>query len=85
MKKFFKDMFADDNNLNEKNFVGVVSFFVMVFFAVADIATGAFGIELVVTDFIYNSFVLLVLGCFGISGIEGIMNSKKGKNGPEEN
>ena len=77
-------MFADDNNLNEKNFVGVVSFFVMVLFAVADITTGAFGIELVVTDFIYNSFVILVLGCFGISGLEGIMTSKKKQDGANE-
>ena len=83
MKKFFQDMFADDNNLNEKNFVGVVSFFVMVLFAVADIATGAFGIELVVSEFIYNSFLILVLGCFGISGVEGIMTSKKQDKTPE--
>ena len=83
MKKFFQDMFADDNNLNEKNFVGVVSFFVMVLFAVVDIATGAFGIELVISEFIYNSFLILVLGCFGISGVEGIMTGKKQDKTPE--
>ena len=66
----FKDLFRDKNDVNEKSIVGFVSFTIMVIFAVADLVTGYFGKDLVINDFIYNSFVIVTLGCFGIAGIE---------------
>ena len=66
----FKDIFKDENEYNEKNVIGFLSFAVMVVFALADLVTGYFGKDLVVQDFIYNSFVFITLGCFGIAGIE---------------
>jgi hypothetical protein len=66
----FKDMFKDDNDVNEKNVIGFLSFAVMVIFAAADLITGYLGKDLVVQEFIYNSFVIITLGCFGIAGIE---------------
>jgi hypothetical protein len=57
-----KDLFKDDNNINEKSVVGFGSFIVMVVFAAADIATGAFGTDLVINEFVYNSFVIITLG-----------------------
>jgi hypothetical protein len=66
----FKDMFKDDNDVNEKNVIGFLSFAVMVIFAAADLITGYLGKDLVVQGFIYNSFVIITLGCFGIAGIE---------------
>jgi len=66
----FKDIFKDDNDYNEKNVIGFLSFAVMVVFALADLVTGYFGKDLVVQEFIYNSFVIITLGCFGIAGIE---------------
>ena len=66
----FKDIFKDDNNVNEKNVIGFLSFAVMVLFAAADLITGYFGKDLVVQEFIYNSFVFVTLGCFGIAGLE---------------
>ena len=66
----FKDMFKDDNDVNEKNVIGFLSFAVMVVFAAADLITGYLGKDLVVQEFIYNSFVFITLGCFGIAGIE---------------
>lgn len=71
-----KDLFNDTNDINEKAVVGFLAFIVMTIFAVADIVTGYLGKDLVVTDFIFNAFLVLVLGCFGISGIEKIMNKK---------
>ena len=73
----FKDIFKDSNDLNEKNIVGFASFAVMVLFAAADIITGALGKELVITDTVFNSFVIITLGSFGIDGITKIF-SKKG-------
>lgn len=66
----FKEIFKDDNDYNEKNVIGFLSFAVMVVFALADLVTGYFGKDLVVQEFIYNSFVIITLGCFGIAGIE---------------
>lgn len=72
----FKDLFNDKNDINEKSLIGFLAFIVMVVFAGADIVTGYIGKDLVVNDFIFNSFLILVLGAFGISGVEKIMNRK---------
>ena len=39
----FKDIFKDDNDINEKNVIGFMSFAVMTLFAFFDLATGYFG------------------------------------------
>ena len=77
----FKDLFKDDNNINEKSVVGFLSFAVMVIFAVLDIVTGIYGKELVIQDYIYNSFVIITLGSFGIAEVGKIF----GKKNNEEN
>ena len=73
----FNEMFKDDNTLNEKNIVGFSSFAIMTLFAIADIVTGFLGKDLPVQEFIYNSFVIITLGSFGIVGITKIF--KKGE------
>ena len=71
-------LFKDKNDINEKNLIGFISFAIMVLFAVTDLATGIMFMgyvgdgELVINDTIYNSFVLVTLGCFGISAFEKI-------------
>ena len=72
----FKDIFKDSNDLNEKNIVGFASFAVMALFAGADIVTGIMGNPLVISDTIFNSFVIITLGAFGIDGATKIF--KKG-------
>ena len=66
------ELFKDHNDINEKSIIGFISFFVMVVFACADLLTGYFGKDLVINEFIYNSFVWVTLGCFGISAFEKI-------------
>tara|TARA_R110000803_G_scaffold89359_1_gene156595 strand:+ start:511 stop:771 length:261 start_codon:yes stop_codon:yes gene_type:complete len=75
----FGSIFKDSNDLNEKNIVGFSSFAIMVIFAAADIITGIFGNELLITDTIFNSFVIITLGSFGIDGITKIFTSKEKK------
>jgi hypothetical protein len=65
-----KDIFKDENDINEKSVVGFSAFLIMVVFALADLGTGYFGKDLVINDYIYNSFVIITLGCFGIAGLE---------------
>ena len=65
----FKDLFKDKNDINEKSVVGFIAFAVMVIFAFADLLTGYLGKDLVINEFIYDSFVWIVLGSFGIAEI----------------
>ena len=70
------NIFKDDNNWNEKTIVGFIAFIVMCVIMAADLITGWFGEDLVINEFIYNSFVFIVLGCFGIAGLEKFANRK---------
>ena len=74
----FGSIFKDSNDLNEKNIVGFSSFAIMVIFAVADIITGLLGKELLISDTIFNSFVIVTLGSFGIDGITKIFKKNNG-------
>ena len=66
----WKNIFKDDNQWNEKSIVGFCAFLIMVIVMLTDVITGAFGKDLVINEAIYNSFVMVVLGCFGIAGLE---------------
>ena len=72
----FKDIFKDENDYNEKTIVGFMSFSVMSLAAVADIVTGIFGQELVISDTVFNSFVIITLGAFGIAEAGKIFGKK---------
>lgn len=73
----FTDIFKDNNDYNEKTIVGFISFVVMIIFALVDIISGYLGKELVVNEFIYNSFFYITLGTFGIAEISKIFNRNK--------
>ena len=73
----FKNLFDDDNNINEKSVVRFLAFAVMVIFAVADLVTGYIGKDLVINEFIYDSFVWIVLGAFGIAEVGKIFGKKE--------
>ena len=68
------ELFKDKNEVNEKNIIGFISFAIMVLFAITDLITSFIFIDgtLVINNTIYNSFVLVTLGCFGISTFEKI-------------
>lgn len=78
MKNFFKTLFNDNNTINEKSIIGFLSFMVMVVFAIADIVTGYLGKDLVINEFIFNSFLIMTLGAFGIASIDKWINKDKG-------
>jgi len=72
----FKDIFKDKNDINEKSVVGFSAFVIMVVFAVVDLLTGYMGEDLVINEFIYDSFVYIVLGAFGIAEAGKIFGKK---------
>jgi|TARA_R110000787_G_C13280794_1_gene432494 hypothetical protein len=69
-------IFKDNNDWNEKAIVGFIAFIIMCLIMIADLVTGWFGKDLVINEFIYDSFTLVVLGCFGIAGLEKFANKK---------
>ena len=66
----FAEIFKNDNSYNEKTIIGFLSFAVMVLVMIADVVSGAFGKDLVINEFTYNSFTIITLGSFGIAGFE---------------
>ena len=74
------NIFKDNNDWNEKSIIGFIAFLIMCLIMIADLLTGWIGKDLIINDFIYNSFVLIVLGCFSISGIEKFSGKKCDKS-----
>ena len=64
------NIFKDNNDYNEKSIIGAIAFAIMCLIMIADLVTGWSGKDLIINEFVYDSFVLVVLGCFGIAGIE---------------
>ena len=73
----FGNIFKDSNDINEKSVVGFAAFAVMVIFALVDIITGIYGKELSIQEYIYNSFVIITLGSFGIAEAGKIFGKKE--------
>lgn len=75
----FIEIFKDDNDWNEKSIIGFFAFATMVCTMLIDLTTGYFGKDLVIKEFVYNSFLILVLGSFGISGFEKVFKKSPTK------
>jgi pilus assembly protein TadC len=85
MRKLFKDLISNDNNINEQAFVGVISFFAMVFVLLTDVVTGVLGNELVIKEFIFDGFMILTLGAFGITTAGKVFSTKNKKEEKSNN
>jgi len=70
------EIFKDNNDWNEKSIIGFVAFAIMCVIMVVDVITGYVGKDLIINEFIYDSFVFIVLGCFGINGLEKFAKKK---------
>jgi ABC-type uncharacterized transport system permease subunit len=86
MKQFFKSLFDDNNTINEKAVVGFIAFFMLVIALLVDLVTGYMGTALVLNEFIFDGFMVIILGCFGIASVDKFMNKKgsKEEKAPEE-
>lgn len=83
MKKFFHDLFNDQNSINEKAVIGFMAFVMMCIFAIVDIVTGAMGKPLLINEFIFDSFKILTIASFGIASIDKFITLNKKNNEPE--
>ena len=80
----FIDIFKDNNDWNEKTIIGFMSFIIMVITSFVDLGTGLMGHELLINEFVYDAFVLITLGSFGIAGLEKFAPGGKKKEDEEE-
>ena len=91
LKKIKKDpsflvkMFMDENDINEKSIVGFAAFIMMVICLGIDIYTGFFGLEFPINEFVFDGFLYITLGAFGIASIDKYVTSKKKINEMTEN
>ena len=76
----FRDIFKDSNDINEKTVVGFASFTIMTIFAIVDLVTGYVGKDLIINEFIYDSFLFITLGSFGIAELGNIFGNKSNKS-----
>ena len=73
----WKNIFKDDNEWNEKSIVGFVAFAIMCVVMIADLVSGWLGKDRVINEFVYDAFVLVALGGFGIAVFEKTFGNKK--------
>jgi len=73
---FWRELFNDDNSINEKSVIGFASFAVMVAAMGVDIVTGYLGKEFILNEYIFNAFLILTLGSFGIASVDKYINKK---------
>jgi hypothetical protein len=85
MKQFFKSLFDDNNSINEKAVVGFIAFFMLVIALSVDLVTGYMGTPLVINEFIFDGFMVIILGAFGIASVDKWMNLKKGNKKENSN
>ena len=64
------EIFKDNNNWNEKSIIGFIAFSIMCVIMIVDLVTGWLGRDLMINEFVYDSFVFVLLWLLGISGIE---------------
>ena len=84
MKNFFKQLFDDNNSINEKAVVGFIAFFFLCVALVVDLVTGYMGTALIINEFIFDGFMVIILGSFGIASVDKWMNLKNSKKKEEE-
>jgi hypothetical protein len=77
MKQFIKDLFNDQNSINEKSLVGFIAFIMMIATLTTDIVTGVMGKEMPIHEFIFDGFMVIVLGSFGIASVDKWINKTK--------
>ena len=84
MGKFLRDLFNDDNSINEKSVVGFIAFIMMVVTLATDIITGVMGRVMPIHEFIFDGFMIIVLGAFGIASVDKWINKRKANKDDSE-
>jgi hypothetical protein len=74
--RFLKELFSDDNSINEKSIAGFIALFMMVVALGVDIYTGMRGLAMPINEFIFDGFLYTTLGALGIAEVGKIFKTK---------
>jgi hypothetical protein len=77
IKEFITKMFKDENDINEKSIVGFASFLMMSLTLMVDLVTGYLGREMPIHEFVFNGFLWITLGSFGIASVDKWITTNK--------
>lgn len=80
---FWKELFKDNNDINEKSVVGFGAFIMLVITLFVDLITGLMGQELPIHEFVFDGFMIITLGSFGIASVDKLLNKSKKKDEEE--
>jgi hypothetical protein len=80
MKKWIKDLFDDSNTINEKAVIGFIAFFALLIVLLVDLISKYMGKAVILTEFIFDGFILIVFGAFGIASIDKWLNKRNPNN-----
>jgi hypothetical protein len=75
--KFFRELISDNNNLNEKAFIGFLAFALIGLITLADIVSGLMQRELPVHRWVFEGLLLFAAAALAIGSIDKHINSKK--------
>jgi hypothetical protein len=73
-KNFFKQLFDDDNTINEKAVIGFIAFFMIMIVFTIDIIASFMGLPFMINRFIFDGFMIIILGSFGIASVDKWIN-----------
>ena len=74
--KFFRDLFDDDNHINEKAVIGFIAFTLLCIAFITDLVTSILNHPITINRTVFDGFMLLVLGSFGIASVDKWINRK---------
>lgn len=77
--RFFKQLFSDNNDINEKSVAGFIALLMMVIALGVDIYTGMKGMAMPINEFIFDGFLYTTLGALGIAEVGKIFKTKNKK------
>lgn len=77
--RFFKQLFSDNNDINEKSVAGFIALFMMVIALGVSIYTGMRGMAMPINEFIFDGFLYTTLGALGIAEVGKIFKTKNTK------
>ena len=78
------NIFKDTNDINEKSVAGFISLVIMMAYALIDILFACLGKVFVVNEYIFEAFMWVVLGSFGIAEVGKFFGKRKIKKDTEE-
>ena len=84
MKKFFRSLINDSNDINEKVFVGLVGLSLVVLITVADLVSGLMGTVLVIHEYVFDGALILTLTSLGIATTGQIFKRPSAKKEEEK-